>query len=183
MDNAAVQRHRNTVLECLHDPDISIRRRALTLAFSLINESNIRVMIRELLAFLEVADNEFKPSMVIQICSAADKYAPNQRWHIDTILRVLRLAGSHLKEEQLANFLVLVARVQELQGYTVKKLFIALKNDLSQDSLVLAGLWCIGEYGDFLVQGGIYEDEELVQEVCSLINNRTGDSNTSSRAD
>lgn len=90
----AVQRHRNTILDCLRDPDISIRRRALDLSFTLINEANIRVLIRELLAFLEVANNEFKPTMTTQICLAAEKYAPNKRWHIDTVLRVLKLVGS-----------------------------------------------------------------------------------------
>lgn len=87
----AVQRHRNTILECLRDPDISIRRRALDLSFTLINESNVRVLIRELLAFLEVADNEFKPVMTTQIGIAADRFSPNKRWHIDTMLRVLKL--------------------------------------------------------------------------------------------
>jgi len=37
-DVNAVQRHRQTVLDCLHDQDISIRRRALELTFALINE-------------------------------------------------------------------------------------------------------------------------------------------------
>ena len=87
----AVQRHRNTILDCLRDPDISIRRRALDLSFTLINDSNIRLLIRELLAFLEIANNEFKPNMTTQICIAADRYAPNRRWHIDTVLRVLKL--------------------------------------------------------------------------------------------
>lgn len=87
----AVQRHRNTILDCLRDPDISIRRRALDLSFTLINESNIRVLIRELLAFLEVANNEFKPVMTTQICIAAERFAPTKRWHIDTVLRVLKL--------------------------------------------------------------------------------------------
>jgi AP-1 complex subunit gamma-1 len=89
----AVQRHRNTILECLRDPDISIRRRALDLSFTLINEENIRLLIRELLAFLENADNEFKPVMTTQIGIAADRYAPNKRWHIDTMLRVLKLVS------------------------------------------------------------------------------------------
>jgi AP-1 complex subunit gamma-1 len=92
----AVQRHRNTILDCLRDPDISIRRRALDLSFTLINETNVRVLIRELLAFLEVADNEFKPVMTTQIGIAADRYAPNKRWQIDTMLRVLKLVSTNL---------------------------------------------------------------------------------------
>ena len=73
LDANAVQRHRSTVLECLHDADISIRRRALELAFALVNETTIRVIIRELLVFLEVADVEFRSGMVTRICQAADK--------------------------------------------------------------------------------------------------------------
>ena len=91
MDTNAVQRHRNTILECLRDGDISIRRRALELTYALVNESNVRIMIRELLSFLEVADNEFKLGMTTQITLAAERFAPNKRWQIDTMLRVLKL--------------------------------------------------------------------------------------------
>ncbi|EHK15161.1 uncharacterized protein TRIVIDRAFT_81420 [Trichoderma virens Gv29-8] len=161
----AVQRHRNTILECLRDPDISIRRRALDLSFTLINESNVRVLIRELLAFLEVADNEFKPTMTSQIGIAADKYAPNKRWHFDTMLRVLSLAGNYVKEQILSSFIRLIATTQELQTYAVQKLYTNLKKDITQESLTQAGAWCIGEYGDALLKGGQYEEEELVQEV------------------
>ncbi|KAL7625600.1 clathrin associated protein complex large subunit [Parahypoxylon ruwenzoriense] len=161
----AVQRHRNTILECLRDPDISIRRRALDLSFTLINESNVRVLIRELLAFLEVADNEFKPSMTSQIGIAADRYSPNKRWHIDTMLRVLTLAGNYVKEPIMASFVRLVATTPELQTYAVQKLYANLKKDITQESLTQAGAWCIGEYGDSLLRGGQYEEEELVQEV------------------
>ncbi|PWW78208.1 Adaptor protein complex AP-1 gamma subunit [Tuber magnatum] len=161
----AVQRHRNTILDCLRDPDISIRRRALDLSFTLINESNIRVLIRELLAFLEVANNEFKPVMTTQICIAAERFAPTKRWHIDTVLRVLKLAGNYVKEHILSSFIRLIANSAELQTYCAQKLYSALKADVTQEALTLAGAWTVGEYGDLLLKGGQYEEEELVVEV------------------
>lgn len=161
----AVQRHRNTILECLRDPDISIRRRALDLSFTLIREDNVRVLIRELLAFLESADTEFKPVMTTQIGIAADRYAPSKRWHIDTMLRVIKLAGNYVKEQILSSFIRLIATSPDLQTYAVQKLYAALKSDITQEALTLAGVWVIGEYGDSLLRGGSYEEEELVKEV------------------
>ncbi|CAJ0908682.1 10286_t:CDS:10 [Entrophospora sp. SA101] len=165
LDTNAVQRHRNIILDCLRDADISIRRRALELAFALINESNVRVLTRELLAFLEVADNEFKQGMTTKICLATDRFAPNKRWHIDTVLRVLKLAGNYVREEILSNFIRLVAHTSELHAYTVQRLYSDLKDDISQESLTLAGVWIIGEYGDVLIKGGNFEEEGLVKEV------------------
>jgi AP-1 complex subunit gamma-1 len=161
----AVQRHRNTILECLRDADISIRRRALDLSFTLINEGNVRVLVRELLAFLEVADNEFKPVMTTQIGIAADRFAPNKRWHVDTMLRVLKLAGNYVKEQILSSFVRLIATTPDLQTYSVQKLYSSLKQDISQEGLTVAAAWVIGEYGDALLRGGQYEEEELVKEV------------------
>ncbi|OZJ06718.1 AP-1 complex subunit gamma-1 [Bifiguratus adelaidae] len=165
IDTAAVQRHRNIILDCLRDGDISIRRRALELSFALINESNVRVLTRELLAFLEVADNEFKQNMTTKLCLAADRFAPNKRWHIDTVLRVLKLAGNYIREEILAGFIRLVAQSSDLHQYAVQKLYTALKNDISQEALVLAGVWVIGEFGDVLLEAGNFEDDEKLVEV------------------
>ncbi|KAL8926812.1 MAG: hypothetical protein Q9172_001628 [Xanthocarpia lactea] len=161
----AVQRHRNTILECLRDPDISIRRRALDLSFTLINESNVRVLIRELLAFLEGADNEFKPVMTSQIGVAADRFAPNKRWHVDTMFRVLKLAGNYVKEQILSSFVRLIATTPDLQTYSAQKLYAGLKADITQEGLTLAGSWVIGEYGDALLRPSTYESEEFVNEV------------------
>jgi AP-1 complex subunit gamma-1 len=105
IDTSAVQRHRNIILDCLRDGDISIRRRALELSYALINESNVRILIRELLAFLEVADDEFKLGMTTQISLAAERFAPNKRWHIDTVLRVLKLVCASCFHSLESNFL------------------------------------------------------------------------------
>lgn len=160
MDTNAVQRHRNIILDCLRDGDISIRRRALELSYALINEQNVRVLIRELLAFLEVADTEFKLGMTTQISLAAERFAPNKRWHIDTFLRVLKLAGNYVREEILSAFIRLVAHTPELQAYTASKLYLALQSDISQESLTLAAVWVIGEYSEILLEGGIIDEEQ-----------------------
>ncbi|KAG9103898.1 clathrin associated protein complex large subunit [Ceratobasidium sp. 370] len=159
MDTNAVQRHRNIILDCLRDGDISIRRRALELSYALINETNVRVLTRELLAFLEVADNEFKLGMTTQISLAAERFAPNKRWHIDTVLRVLKLAGNYVREEVLSSFIRLVCHTPELQAYTTSKLYTALKEDISQESLTLATVWLLGEFGEALIQGGLVDEE------------------------
>ncbi|KAK8864299.1 hypothetical protein IAR55_001545 [Kwoniella newhampshirensis] len=165
MDTNAVQRHRNTILDCLRDGDISIRRRALELSYALVNEGNVRVMTRELLSFLEVADNEFKLGMTTQICLGAERFAPNKRWQIDTVLRVLKLAGNYVREEILSSFIRLTCHTPELQFYTAQRLYAALSSDLSQESLTLAAVWIIGEFGDVLLQGGTIDDGEEVKQV------------------
>ncbi|KAI0820784.1 Adaptor protein complex AP-1 gamma subunit [Trametes gibbosa] len=160
IDTNAVQRHRNIILDCLRDGDISIRRRALELSYALINEQNVRILIRELLAFLEVADDEFKLGMTTQICLAAERFAPNKRWHIDTVLRVLKLAGNFVREEILSAFIRLVAHTPELQAYTASKLYTSLRSDISQESLTLSATWVIGEYSEVLLEGGLVDEEQ-----------------------
>lgn len=69
--------------------DVSIRRRALELSFALINSHNIRNVMIKLLKFLEKADPEFKAHCSSNIVLSAERYAPNVRWHLDTLLKVL----------------------------------------------------------------------------------------------
>ena len=159
IDTQSVQRHRNIIIDCLRDGDISIRKRALELSYALINQSNVKVLTRELLSFLQVSDNEFKSGLTAQISFAAERFAPNKRWHIDTILRMLKLAGNYVKEEVLAAFIRLVSHTPELQLYTVQKLYSALLEDVSQEALTLAGIWTIGEYGEILLSNGNFVDE------------------------
>ncbi|KAN0009607.1 hypothetical protein ACTFIU_006904 [Dictyostelium citrinum] len=161
-DIQAVQRHRNTIVECLKDPDVSIRCRALDLIYSLVTESNIRVLVRELLNFLLIADAQFKSELVAKLCIVTEKYAPNKRWQIDTILRVMSIAGNFIPDEVPSNLIQLISSTPELSSYAVQKLYLALKQDITQQPLTQVGLWCIGEYGDLLVadKSQLPKDEE-----------------------
>ena len=73
VDPNAVQRHRGTIVDCLKDPDVSIRRRAMELSFALINANNISNMMKEILAFYEKAEPEFKSYCTSNIFISAEK--------------------------------------------------------------------------------------------------------------
>lgn len=47
----------------------------------------------------------------------------------------------------------------ELQHYTVSKLFVALKEDVTQESLTLAAVWLIGELSSILMEQGVYDGD------------------------
>ena len=62
-DPQAVQRHRNTIVDCLKDADSSIRQRALELVYALVNEANVKILVKELLSYLIACDVEFKDEL------------------------------------------------------------------------------------------------------------------------
>ncbi|KAJ3127538.1 clathrin associated protein complex large subunit [Nowakowskiella sp. JEL0407] len=177
-DSSALQRHRSTILDCLRDPDISIRRRALDLSFFLITPQNIRILTRELLTFLEVAESEIKASTASRIVEYAGRYRPNKRWEIDTFVRVLRVSGGWVDQSVINGFSKLIGCAgEQLQRYAVRKLYSLVKQDgekaESQEGLILCLFWSIGEFGDYLVDGkkfiqdvsGSTDDEEAGVEV------------------
>ena len=57
LDPSSVQRHRQVIVDCLRDPDASIRKRALELSVALVNGDNVRQMTKEMLAFLVSAES------------------------------------------------------------------------------------------------------------------------------
>uniref|UniRef100_A0A8D2AL28 AP-1 complex subunit gamma n=1 Tax=Sciurus vulgaris TaxID=55149 RepID=A0A8D2AL28_SCIVU len=170
-DHSAVQRHRPTVVECLRETDASLSRRALELSLALVNSSNVRAMIQELQAFLESCPFDLRADCASGILLAAERFAPTKRWHIDTILHVLTMAGTHLRDDAVANLTQLIGGAQELHAYSVRRLYSALAGDISQQPLVQVAAWCIGEYGDLLLEGNCEVEPLQVEgeEVLALL--------------
>lgn len=69
-------------------------------------------------------------------------------------------AGNFVREEILSSFIRLVAHTPELQAYTASKLYLALKSDISQESLTLAAAWVLGEYSEVLIEGGLVDEDQ-----------------------
>ncbi|XP_044130242.1 AP-1 complex subunit gamma-like 2 [Bufo gargarizans] len=160
-DHAAVQRHRGTIVECLRQTDTSVNRKALDLCFALVNEANIRVMMKELQRFLQFCSPELKEQCTSGIFLCAERFSPSKRWHIDTIMETLVTAGESVRDDAVSHLIQLISGSSELHGYIVQRLYKAVRKDIVQQPLVQVAAWCIGEYGDLLIIGACEEEEAM----------------------
>ncbi|TKW42129.1 hypothetical protein SEVIR_1G363300v4 [Setaria viridis] len=163
VDALAVQRHRTTILECVKDADASIRKRALELVFLLVNDTNVKPLTKELIDYLNMADPDFKGDLTSKICSVVEKFSQEKLWYLDQMFKVLSLTGNHVKDDVCHALIVVLSNASELQGYSVRSLYKALQAYGKQGSLVRVAVWCIGEYGEMLVNNvGMLDGEEPI---------------------
>lgn len=163
IDGQAVQRHRATILECVKDSDASIRKRALELVYLLVNENNVKPLTKELIDYLVVSDQDFKGDLTAKICSIVEKLSPEKIWYIDQMLKVLCEAGNYVKDEVWHALIVVITNSSNLHGYTVRSLYRAIQTSCDQEAVVRVAVWCIGEYGDLLVNNvGMLDIEEPI---------------------
>ncbi|WVZ22884.1 hypothetical protein V8G54_001428 [Vigna mungo] len=168
-DVQAVQRHRATILKCIKDSDVSIRRRALELVCILVNETNVKALTKELVDYLEVSDPDFRVlSLLIiiiirNIINFFSGYSSEKIWYIDQMLKVLSEAGNYVKDEVWHALIVVISNASELHGYTVRALYKAFQRSAEQETLVRVAVWCIGEYGEFLINNdGMLDVEDPI---------------------
>ena len=95
----AVKRNQGQIIESLHDPDISIRRRALDLLFGMCDASNAQSIVKELLDYLVVSDFAIREELVLRIAILAEKFMPDQRWYFDVILTLIDKAGDFVSDD------------------------------------------------------------------------------------
>jgi AP-1 complex subunit gamma-1 len=152
--SSALQRHRQTVVDCLKDPDISIRMRALELIYHLVNHENVESLTAELLNYLVLCPREHRGDICTRVLRVVERYSPNDRWRVDTLITMLTIAGRESTRDVQSACAVYISRASEdIHAYATHKLLKAIRDDDgTQRGLLSVGIWCIGEYGDLLLQ-------------------------------
>lgn len=153
-DVTAVQRHRATILDCLKDPDVSIRQRALELTYQLVNADNVEDLVREMLNYLVIAPPEHRGVLCSRVATVIDKYASSSRWQIETLIAMLSIAGNYCERSVVSATVSYISLYEVLRGSATHKLFRLLRDELPrvQITLMHVAIWCIGEFGDCLLE-------------------------------
>ena len=60
--------------------------------------------------------------MTSELLKVAQKFAPNRRWHTDTVLKVLTAGGNYVKEDTIPMVIhIFASQEPQLQAYATQK--------------------------------------------------------------
>jgi AP-2 complex subunit alpha len=146
-----LRKHQQTVLLALRDKDISVRRRALDLLYSMCDASNAKSTVQELLRTLPTADYSLREEMVLKIAILAEKYATESQWYVDVTLQLISQAGAQVPEEVWFRIVQIVTNNEELQEYASKTVLEHVKAaQMGNESIVKVGAYILGEFGHLI---------------------------------
>ncbi|KAI8803401.1 Adaptor protein complex AP-2 alpha subunit [Cladochytrium replicatum] len=145
-----MKRHQEIIIRSLRDKDISVRRRALDLLFSICDSSNARTVVGELLQYLTVSDFAIREEMVIKIAILTEKFATDLSWYVDVILQLISIAGDHVSDEVWNRVIMVVSDNESLQQYAAKTVVSTLQSPTCHETVVKVGGYILGEYGHLI---------------------------------
>lgn len=102
--------HQMAVIDCLEDPDETLKRKTLDLLFRMTNSVNVEFIVDKLLSSLASAsDDHFRADLVNRITQCAERFAPGNSWYVHTMIRVFELAGDKVKASVAQTLMQLIA--------------------------------------------------------------------------
>lgn len=145
-----IKKHQNIIIGLLRDRDISVRRQALDLLYSMCDTTNAQPIVAELLKYLQTADYAIREEMVLKIAILTEKYATDVQWYVDISLRLISMAGEHVSDEVWQRTIQIVTNNEELQVYAAQNILLYVKGDHCHETLVKIGAYILGEFGHLI---------------------------------
>eukprot|EP00216_Chloropicon_sp_CCMP2111_P002302 CAMPEP_0198244466 /NCGR_PEP_ID=MMETSP1446-20131203/35195_1 /TAXON_ID=1461542 ORGANISM="Unidentified sp, Strain CCMP2111" /NCGR_SAMPLE_ID=MMETSP1446 /ASSEMBLY_ACC=CAM_ASM_001112 /LENGTH=972 /DNA_ID=CAMNT_0043928507 /DNA_START=138 /DNA_END=3059 /DNA_ORIENTATION=+ len=147
---AAIRSHQEQITVSLHDPDISIRKRALDLLYGMCNATNSREIVEQLLDYLTTADFMMREELTLKIAILSEKFASSQQWYVDVILSLIDKAGAHVSDEVWYRVVQIVTNNESLQVHAAQNVLRKLKDGSSHETMLKVASYILGEFGHLL---------------------------------
>ncbi|EDV28677.1 uncharacterized protein TRIADDRAFT_19420 [Trichoplax adhaerens] len=151
----AVKKHQSTVIQALKsERDVSVRQRAIDLLYAMCDKTNAIEIVEEMLNYLKTADYSIREEMVLKVAILAERYAVDYTWYVDTILRLIGIAGDYVSEEVWYRVIQITVNRDDVQGYAAKTVFEALQAPACHENMVKVGAYILGEFGNLIAGDG-----------------------------
>ena len=171
-----VAEHKDLILECIDDEDISIRLRALDLVVGMVHRKNIVEIVKRLITHIMPEQPEqslhdpstiFDPvyrtdiiHRIIFMCSQNHYHHLNDfEWYISVLMGITYKAGVNVGDILTNQLMDVSVRVKSVREYAVKQMYHLLQDKKfletakrrdSNIEVLSAAAWICGEYCNYL---------------------------------
>jgi AP-3 complex subunit delta len=153
--------HKELVLRCLEDEDVTIRVSALNLLENLATRKNLMEVVRRLQDYLLKAEGAYKDNLsekIIMLCSSKNyHFVTDFEWYLGVLVDLVYVAGTKkggLIATQLMDVLIRVKSVREYGVQCLMQLLAdpRLKDDANSSvvEVLAAAAWIVGEFCEFV---------------------------------
>eukprot|EP00667_Euglena_gracilis_P001518 EG_transcript_1519 len=162
-----IRKHQQTIVLSLKDADISIRKRALDLLFTMCDRSNAGEIVGELLEYLTVADFIIREDLVLKIAILAEKFAVEYSWYVDVILNIISQAGDFVSDDVYHRVVQIVTNNEEIQKHAADLVFKSVQSSAAHEVAVKVAGYILGEFGYYIADMGDSGPEQQLKALHS----------------
>lgn len=176
------EEHQLAVIDCLEDPDDTLKRKTFELLYKMTKSSNVEVIVDRMIDYMiSITDNHYKAEIASQCVELAEQFAPSNQWFIQTMNKVFEHAGDLVNAKVAHNLMRLVAEGfgeddngedSQLRSSAVES-YIRLIGEPKLPSLFLQVIcWVLGEYG---TADGKYSALYITGKLCDVADAHSSD--------
>ncbi|KAJ1947527.1 hypothetical protein GGF37_000292 [Kickxella alabastrina] len=161
----SIKTYQGVIIQSLRDRDVSVRRRALDLLYSMCDVSSAKTVVSELLRHMALADVGLREEMALKVAILTEKFATEYSWYVDVMMRLVSLAGDHMGDEVWHRIVQVILGNEELQVYACKISLQTLKAPVCHESAFKVSAYVLGEFGHLVANS---DDSAPIEQLKAL---------------
>ncbi|KAL6549768.1 hypothetical protein OROMI_020256 [Orobanche minor] len=169
------EKHQLSVIDCLEDPDDTLKRKTFELLYKMTKSSNVEVIVDRMIGYMiSISDNHYKTEIASRCVELAEEFAPGNQWFIQTMNKVFEHAGDLVNAKVAHNLMRLIAEGfgddddtadSQLRSSAVESYLRIMGEPKLPSAFLQVICWVSGEYG---TADGKYSASYITGKLCDV---------------
>ncbi|CAL0313224.1 unnamed protein product [Lupinus luteus] len=177
------EKHQLAVIDCLEDPDDTLKRKTFELLYKMTKSSNVEVIVDRMIDYIiSISDDHYKTYIASRCVELSEQFAPSNHWFIQTMNKVFEHAGDLVNIKVAHNLMRLIAEgfgedddaaaYSQLRSSAVES-YLRIIGEPKLPSVFLQVIcWVLGEYG---IADGKYSASYITGKLCDMAESYSND--------
>lgn len=169
------EQHQLAVIDCLEDPDDTLKRKTFELLYKMTKSSNVEVIVDRMIEYMiNINDTHYKTEIASRCVELAEQFAPSNQWFIQTMNKVFEHAGDLVNAKVAHNLMRLIAEGfgedddtadTQLRSSAVESYLQIMAEPKLPSAFLQVICWVLGEYG---TADGKYSASYITGKLCDV---------------